>query len=57
MLFNIETFVSCNGSFQAGNSFTANWQADSETINFTISARTMGWVGIGFSEDELMVLN
>ena len=42
-------------SFQAGNSFSALWQVTNDTVSFSISARTTGWVGMGFSEDQFMV--
>ncbi|XP_077973649.1 DBH-like monooxygenase protein 1 homolog [Styela clava] len=34
--------------------FTVGWQFDGEDIIFEVSAPTLGWVGIGFSETKTM---
>ena len=48
--------IFCNGSFEAGNSFSASWQVYDDEISFNISAMTTGWVGIGFSFNQFMVI-
>nr|XP_039262006.1 DBH-like monooxygenase protein 1 homolog [Styela clava] len=34
------------------NGFTVGWEFDGEDIIFEVSAPTLGWVGIGFSETK-----
>ena len=46
--------VLCSGSFSADN-YIAIWQVFGDEITFTVSAKTNGWIGIGFSPDNLMV--
>ncbi len=38
-----------------GSGYTASWEIVEDEITFTLSALTLGWVGIGFSFDEMMV--
>ena len=46
----------CSGSLSNGAGYTASWQVIGDEITFTLSATaTFGWIGIGFSFDELMV--
>ena len=39
--------------------FAASWapSADQSSINFTISAKTTGWISIGFGSTPLMTMN
>ena len=35
--------------------YNVSWRVVGDVASFTVSARTTGWVGIGFSKDQLMV--
>ena len=35
--------------------FLARWTVSGDSLSFRVSANTDGWIGIGFSVDELMV--
>ena len=35
--------------------YNVSWRVVGDVVSFTVSARTTGWVGIGFSKDQLMV--
>ena len=48
----------CTGSYNAtGNdpNWSVQWTVREDMIDFNVSALTTGWVGIGFSENDLMV--
>jgi len=50
----------CSGSVDVGCSsqvceFQANWTVQGDSVEFSVSAQTTGWVGIGFSDDQFMV--
>ena len=48
--------VSCSGTFGvAGGAYSGSWSVVRDEVIFTVAARTTGWVGIGFSLDQLMV--
>ena len=36
-------------------SYTASWRGRGNKVEFELTARGQGWVGIGFSEDRIMV--
>ena len=44
----------CNSNGQACE-YTANWRTRGDRVEFTLVARTQGWVGIGFSTDTNIV--
>ena len=47
------------GSYNAsGNDpdWSVQWRVRGDMIDFIVSAQTIGWVGIGFSEDAAMVI-
>ena len=55
-------FVDCSKNVEArlhGTDiyFFAQWTVSGDTLSFRVSANTDGWIGIGFSVDELMVYN
>ena len=35
--------------------YNANWTVRGDLISFEVRATTVGWVGIGFSDDQMMV--
>ena len=37
------------------DNYIAIWQVFGDEITFTVSAKTNGWIGIGFSPDNRMV--
>lgn len=41
-------------SFSPNGDFTADWCVEGATINFRITADASGWVGLGFSDNQLM---
>ena len=50
----------CSGSIDVGCGsqvceFQANWTVQGDSVEFSVSAQTTGWVGIGFSDDQFMV--
>ena len=46
----------CFGSRSASNGeYYVAYSVSGDTITFTLQAMTTGWVGIGFSLDQLMV--
>ena len=54
--------VQCSGSINASCAggacnYNASWVVEGDSVTFTLSARTTSntWVGIGFSDDQLMV--
>ena len=54
--------VQCSGSINASCAdgacnYNASWVVEGDSVTFTVSARTASntWVGIGFSDDQLMV--
>ena len=54
--------VQCSGSINAGCAggacnYNASWVVEGDSVTFTVTARTASntWVGIGFSDDRLMV--
>ena len=51
--------VQCSGSINVGCDpvcdYQATWTVEGNNVRFTVSAQTTGWVGIGFSDDQLMV--
>lgn len=52
-------YTGCTGSYVASASgaldWSVQWNVRGDEIDFVVSAVTMGWVAIGFSEDTLMV--
>ena len=47
---------SCSGTrFSSDAVYNMTYAVNGETITFTLQATTTGWVGIGFSHDQLMV--
>ena len=46
-------FVSTDAS---ASTYTARWRAQGERIVFELAGRGQGWVGIGFSYNQLMVI-
>ena len=44
--------VNCNGDIC---DYAASWSISGDEITFEVIVRTTGWVGIGFSNDQLMV--
>ncbi len=54
--FEVVEAPECSGSLMSnGSGYTASWEIVEDEITFTLSALTLGWVGIGFSFDEMMV--
>ena len=41
-------------SFSPNASYSAEWCTDSETIRFRVTSSALGWVALGFSDDQLM---
>ena len=37
------------------STYTARWRARGDRVEFELTARGQGWVGIGFSHDRMMV--
>ena len=35
--------------------YIATWRTRGDRVEFTIAAQTQGWVGIGFSTNQMMV--
>ena len=48
------TGVNCGGGDFCYN---ATWTVRGDDISFEIRARTTGWAGIGFSSDQMMVMD
>ena len=47
---------SCSGTrFSSDDVYSMTYAVNGETITFALQATTTGWVGIGFSPDQLMV--
>ena len=38
------------------SSYTANWRGRGNRVEFVLTGRGQGWVGIGFSENRMMVM-
>jgi len=59
MLLILLGLVQCSGSIDVGCDpvcdYQATWTVEGNNVRFTVSAQTTGWVGIGFSNDQLMV--
>ena len=48
----------CSGTRSSSNGvYSMTYAVNGDTIRFTVQAQTTGWVGIGFSLDQLMVSN
>ena len=48
--------AACSGTFGvAGGAYNGSWRVEGDEVIFTVAAQTTGWVGIGFSLDQLMV--
>ena len=46
----------CSGNFSVANGdYRASYLARGDSVMFSVSARTSGWVAIGISNDESMV--
>ena len=54
LLTSSSILVQCSGSIDVGT-LQANWTVQGDSVEFIVSAQTTGWVGIGFSNDQLMV--
>ena len=46
----------CSGTrFSTNGVYNVTYDVSGDSITFTIQAQTTGWVGLGFSLDQLMV--
>ena len=48
-------YAECEGSLITSQ-WSAHWDVTGDMIDFVVSAVTTGWVAIGFSENNLMVI-
>ena len=48
-------YAECEGSLITSQ-WSAHWNVTGDMIDFVVSAVTTGWVAIGFSENNLMVI-
>ena len=59
---NFITAATCSGGVDlvstdaSASTYTAKWRARGERIAFELAGRGQGWVGIGFSYNQIMVL-
>ena len=56
-MYKILCFIeSCSGSRSISNGlYEITYSVEGDNIDFTISASTIGWVGLGFSANQFMV--
>ena len=56
-MYKILCFIeSCSGSRSISNGlYEITYSVEGDNIDFTISASTTGWVGLGFSANQFMV--
>ena len=47
--------VSCSDVDNQDCQYIATWRTRGDRVEFTIAAQTQGWVGIGFSTNQMMV--
>ena len=56
------TTATCSGGVDlvstddSGSTFTARWRARGNRVEFELTGRGQGWVGIGFSYNRIMVI-
>ena len=43
-------------SLDNASSYTADWRGRGNRVEFVLTGRGQGWVGIGFSENRMMVM-